>query len=367
MKKHLLIFAAAALALASCEEWEPVFTGDYGDVDVYVPGKLEVTSTIAQLKELYAKYGVLKIQDDDMVIAGKVISDDHSGNIYRELYIQDETGVISVKIGLSSLYSDYKLGQTIYVRCSGLTIGQYNGMPQLGVEDPTGEYETAYLDNRYLIDAHVVRGDWGDPLPALRVTEDELKAAIAEGYTNKLWGQLVTIENLQYGAKPEYNTEAFKRIFMLIYVDPYKDKKSATNRVFCSTETFGVNTWAMSKNQFLEYLDRGCFDRCGTSEKGMDDIFDEMTGLTVKQTIRENATAITTSHYFHLPDGFPVQIRTSGFAKFADTQIDPLIIGKPDKTDDGALISATGILTVYNGAAQLALVDENSVKILPKE
>ena len=363
MKKHLLIFAAAALALASCEEWEPVFTGDYGDVSMYEAGKLEVTSTIAHLKELYARHGVLKIQDDDMVIAGKVISDDHSGNIYRELYIQDETGVISIKIGLSSLYSDYKLGQMVYVKCSGLTIGSYNGMPQLGVEDPTGEYETAYLDNRYLIDAHVIRGAWGDQVIPRRVTEEELAAALKEGYTNELWGQLVTLEDLQYGAKPEYNTEAYKRIFMLIYIDPYKDKKSSTNRVFCSTETFGVTTWAMSKNKFLEYLDGGHFDRCSSSDKSMDDIFDELTGLTVKQTIRENATAITTSHYFHMPKGQAVQIRTSGFAKFADTEIDPAIIGDPKGKDDGALISATGILTVYNGAAQLALVDENSVKI----
>ena len=366
MRKYIPVIAMA-LALASCEEWEPVFTPKYDDVYMYEAAKMDVNTTIAQLKELYAKYGVLKIEDDDMVISGRVISDDHSGNIYRELYIQDDTGVISIKIGLSSLYSDYKLGQRIYVRCGGLTIGQYNGMPQLGMEDPTGEYETAYLDNRYLIDAHVIRGEWGDPVPALRVTEEELKAGIAEGYTHPIWGQLVTIENLQYGADPSYNTEAYKRIFMLIYVDPYKDKKSATNRVFCSTETFGVNTWAMSKNKFLEYLDSGAFDRCSTSEKGMDDVFDEMTGLTVKQTIRENATAITTSHYFHLPNGFPVQIRTSGFAKFADTEIDPLILGKPGEKNDGALISATGILTVYNGAAQLALVDENSVKIQPKQ
>ena len=363
MKKHVLIFAAAALALASCEEWEPVFTGDYGDVHMYEAGELEVTSTIAHLKELYAQHGVLKIQDDDMVIAGKVISDDHSGNIYRELYIQDETGVISVKIGLSSLYSDYKLGQTVYVKCSGLTIGQYNGMPQLGVEDPTGEYETAYLDNRYLIEAHVIRGAWGDPVAPRRVTEEELTAALKEGYTNELWGQLVTLEDLQYGAQTQYNTEAYKRIFILIYIDPYKDKKASTNRVFCSTETFGVNTWAMSKNKFLEYLDGGHFDRCSSSDKSMDDIFDEKTGLTVKETIRQNATAITTSHYFHMPKGQAVQIRTSGFAKFADTEIDPAIIGDPKGKDDGALVSATGILTVYNGAAQLALVDENSVKI----
>ncbi|MBR1490185.1 MAG: hypothetical protein IJ611_05695 [Bacteroidales bacterium] len=362
MKKAFIFIAAALVALVSCREWEPVFTTEYDDVYMYEPGKLEVTATIAELKALYAKDGALKIEDDDMVIAGKVISDDHSGNIYRELYIQDETGVISVKIGLSSLYSDYKLGQTVYVRCGGLTIGSYNGMPQLGVEDPTGEYETAYLDSRYLIDAHVIRGAWGDPVAPTLVTEDELKAAIAEGYTNKLWGQLVTIEDLQYGAEPEYNTEAYKRIFILIYIDPYKDKKASTNRVFCSTQTFGVNTWAMSKNKFLEYLDNGCFDSCGSSDKGMDDIFDEKTSLTVKQTIRANATAITTSHYFHMPGGQSVQIRTSGYAKFADTAIDPAILGNPSERD-GALCSATGILTVYSGAAQLALVDENSVKI----
>ena len=159
MKKTFVILASALLALASCEEWEPVFTGTYDDVYMYEPQELEVTATIAELKALYATHGVLKIEDDDMVISGKVISDDHSGNIYRELYIQDETGVISVKLGLTSLYCDYKLGQTIYVKCGGLTIGQYNGMPQLGVEDPTGEYETSYLDNRYMIDAHVCPAD----------------------------------------------------------------------------------------------------------------------------------------------------------------------------------------------------------------
>jgi hypothetical protein len=118
----------------------------------------------------------------------------------------------------------------------------------------------------------------------------------------------------------------------------------------------------MSKNKFLEYLDAGCFDKCGTSDKGMDDVFDELSGLTVKETIRANASAVTTSQYFHLPQGLPVQIRTSGYAKFADTEIDPAILGNPD-AQDGAPCTATGIITVYNGAVQLALVDGDSVKV----
>ena len=363
MKKTFVILASALLALASCQEWEPVFTGSYDDVYMYDAQELEVTATIAELKALYAKHGALKIEDDDMVISGKVISDDHSGNIYRELYIQDETGVISVKLGLTSLYCDYKLGQTVYVKCGGLTIGQYNGMPQLGVEDPSGEYETSYLDNRYLIDAHVIRGAWGDPVPPLHVTEADLQAALAEGYTNSLWGQLVTIPDLQYGAKGSYSSDKFKRIFILLYVDPYKDKKASTNRVFCSSETYGVTTWAMTKNKFLEYLDGGNFDECSTNGgKGMNAIFDPDTGLTVKQTLRNNAVAVTTSQYFHLGET-AVQIRTSGYAKFADTEIDPAIIGDPNGKD-GALIDVTGILTIYNGAAQFTLVDDPSVSVV---
>ena len=118
----------------------------------------------------------------------------------------------------------------------------------------------------------------------------------------------------------------------------------------------------LSKAKFLEYLDGGNFDKCGTSDKGMNDVFDDLTGMTVKQSIRANANAVTTSQYFHLPEGLPVQIRTSGYAKFADTEIDPAIIGDPN-AEDGALCTATGIITVYNGAVQLALVNEDSVKL----
>ena len=84
MRKTIYLLAAAILAFASCQEWEPVFTLSYGDVDAAAPQSLQVTATIAQLKDLYEKHGALKIEDDNMVIAGKVISDDHSGNIYRE-------------------------------------------------------------------------------------------------------------------------------------------------------------------------------------------------------------------------------------------------------------------------------------------
>lgn len=364
--KKILAIAAALMAIMSCQEWDPVFTLEYDDV---YPGKgetLTANTTIAQLKKLYAVNGnrPLKIEDDDMVISGKVVSNDESGNIYKELYIQDETGAISLKIGKSYMYGEYRPGQTLYVKCGGLTLGAYGGMPQLGVEDPSGDYETAYIQVQYMIDAHIIRGPQGTPVTPKEVTEDDIKKAISEkGFDGSLWGQLVTVKDLQYGAPTSYSTDKYKRIFVLFYIDQFKDKKASSNRMFCSSETYGVTSWAMSKNKFLAYLDGGHFDGCATADnKGMDEIFDEETGLTVRQTLRANAIPASISQYFHLPSGTSLQIRTSGYAKFADEEIDPSVIGDLDARD-GALIDATGILTYYNGEAQLLLIDASCVSI----
>lgn len=366
MKKRYIAVAAALLALASCMEWDPVFTAEYEEPAAEDAVSLQANTTIAQLKRLYAVNGnrPLKIEDDDMVVSGKVVSNDESGNIYKELYIQDETGAISLKIGKSYMYGEYKPGQTLYVKCGGLTLGAYGGMPQLGMEDPSGDYETAYIQVQYLIDSHIFRGPRGAEVEPLEVTEADIKKALdANGFNGDLWGRLVTVKNLQYGAPTSYSTDKYKRIFVLLYIDQFKDKKSSSNRMFCSSESYGVTTWAMSKNKFLSYFDGGHFDGCTTADnKAMDDIFDEETGLTVRETLRANAVAASVSQYFHLPSGTSVQIRTSGYAKFADTEMDPAIIGDLDARD-GALIDATGILTYYNGEAQLILIDASSVKI----
>ena len=373
MKRTIIAFGAF-LALVSCqslkEEWQPVFTFDANEPAVFVPvSEAELMNryhfteftTIKDLKARYKSPGVEVTSN--IWIKGQVISSDRTGNIYKEIYIQDETGGIDLKLGKSSLYSDYKLGQWVYVRCAGLTVGSYNGMPQLGLDDPTGEYETSYLDLQAIIDEHVFKGEFGTPLAPAVVDEAQLKAALARGYQHELWGKYVTMKGLQYGAPTSYSNENYKRIFILLYVDQYKDKKDGANRVFCSTETYGVTTWAMSKAKFLEYLDGGRFDKCSTNGgKKMNDVFDPETGLTVKETLRANAVAVTTSQYFHLGDT-PVQIRTSGFARFCDTEIDPAIIGDPNGKD-GALIDVTGILTIYNGAAQFTLVDDPSESVI---
>ena len=335
MNKIFNIIGAAAVslaALASCDEWEPVFTGDYGKADVYTPVTLTPNTTILDLKKLYTTPGTPVTISDDIVIGGQVISEDRSGNVYKSLYIQDETGGIELKIGKNGLYNDYKLGQWVYVKCSGLTLGAYNGMVQLGWESNDSKYETSYIEVQYIIDTHIFRGEIGTPVAAKNVAEADL-------LKEENVGCYVELDGLTYSDK----------IFLLVYIDPNKDTSDNDNRIFFSDKTWGVTTWAMSKQGFLNYLNSGAFDE-GKTNTGR-----KVTDL--KKELTKNASAYTISQYFKMGSA-DVQIRTSGYSKFADTQIDQKILG-------GAKINVKGILTTYKNQAQFTLIDlKDGVRIV---
>lgn len=380
MKKILIVLSVALVALSSCkslkEEWDPVFT--FGE-NKPAPAKLYTEQdlsafgctgfiTIRELKAMYKSGGVELF--GNIWIKGQVISSDRSGNIYREIYIQDETGGIDLKLGKSSLYSDYTLGQWIYVWCDNLTLGAYNGMPQLGLEadsTTTNEYETSYIDSQAIIDKHVFRGAFADPVKPAVVGEKELKAALSAGYTGELWGKLVTVDGLKYS----------NEIFALLYPNPNLPHKSGNpeNRVFLSDSgVWGINTWAMSKAKFIEYVSSGEWD---TAEVGSGstrygpitgkpsdylqpgkalDSFGADADLSYKEIMVKYATANYVSHYFKA-GGVDVQVRTSGYAKFSDEVLDSRIL------NGSAVCSITGILSIYSGAAQFTLVDEPSVSV----
>ena len=70
---------------------------------------------------------------EDEVIHGWVTSSDQPGNIYKTLYITDESGAgLSISINHTNLYSKYPIGQEIVLPMQGYFVGKYNGMQQLG-------------------------------------------------------------------------------------------------------------------------------------------------------------------------------------------------------------------------------------------
>lgn len=69
---------------------------------------------------------------EDIIIKGRVVSSDETGNIYKSLVIQDETAALALSINQNSLYTTYRVGQEIVINATGMYIGKYNGLQQLG-------------------------------------------------------------------------------------------------------------------------------------------------------------------------------------------------------------------------------------------
>ena len=384
MKKYLFAIAALA-AVASCkslkEEWDPVFTINQPDAAYKLPyteaqlketeGLEEITS-IADLKALY-KNGPVTIEQN-IWIKGKVISSDKSGNIYNEMYIQDgksatDGAAITLKLGKGSLYNEYPIGSWVYVKCQHLTLGAYNGMLQLGMgadETATNEYETSYINLQAIIDAHVFRGFQDEPFAPVALTEDALKAAVSAGASDKIWGKMVTLKGCVYD----------NQIFALFYPNSNMAHKSSNpeNRVFLSDNgTWGVDTWACTKAGYIGYLESGAWDSAevgsgatrygsilGTPAKYLDEDtaakFGSDAFLTYKEIMIKYAAANYISHYFKLGET-DVQVRTSGFAKFAGSKLPGEILEKKP-------VTITGIVTLYNGSAQISLVDDPAISVI---
>ena len=366
---YTILFAAAAL-LTACEEFQPVFTGNYADPEYQESQLLEPTHTIAQLAAMYTVQGQPLEIEDDIIIEGVVTTSDQPGNFYKSLYIEDGTCGMEIKLGRNGLYNEYKLGQTIYVKCKGLTLGMYGfkegnyggmGMVQLGYVDPTKEYETSYMELPVLVDRHIVKGPYGDPLEPVVLSESQLPGKNDCQKTNKYVGTYVTLKDLTYA----------NEIFVLLYLDSNKDKKAASNRVFLSDtngvedgdKTHKVTTWAMSEAKMKEYLYAGYWDTCKVGS-GNDFLKDEDGNDVTLGTLKGDGTypgvekaAYAVSQYFKMPGGTEIQIRTSGYCKFSDIEIDPKVLSGAKSID------VTGILTMYQGSLQFLLIDLDGVKI----
>ncbi len=345
MKATKILSITALLAVfAACEEFQPVFTGTYDNPAYQEPVDMsgKVNTTIAELKDMYTanKNKPITIKKN-VIIGGRVTTSDKVGNLYKSLYIQDETAGIELKIGKNGLYNEFKLGQWVYVECAGLTVGDYNGMIQLGYSDKTGEYETSYMEHQYIIDTHIYKGEYGDPVEPKVITEADLKK-------KENLGRLVTIKDLKYD----------NAIFLLIYVNPNlsgEAKKAATNRIFIDEEVghnWGVDTWAMSETLFKNYLEAGNFD----SAELQDGSKKVSEYKNPDGTYSILPTAYSVSQYFKMGKT-QVQVRSSGFARFSDEKIDADVLAGTKKID------FTGILTEYQGSPQFTLIDLDGVNV----
>ena len=370
MRKIFITLFAALAALSACQEWEPVFNSNPKADASFVPvtrADMEAMGDSISIAALLSKYvpgteTPVTIYDD-LWISGVVASSDKSGNIYKSIYIQDPTGGVEIKIGRYSLYNEYEPGQRVYVYMRGLTLGMYgysgsggNGMVQVGLYDPLFDtdkvrgYETAYMELQQIVDGHVFRGVRGPAVEPAVLQSSQLPGTSATVADCKYIGQLVTVKNLVFN----------NQSFTLVYITYNESTKTSGNRIFLSDKTWGVTTWAMSKNKMSSYLESGAWDEVKIGNSGDYNYGTVGDHKNVSGSdgdtygdIQRNAYSV--SQYFKAGNRV-VQIRTSGYSDFADYEI------PDDVFKEGRAIDATGILTMYQGSVQLSLIDQFSLK-----
>jgi hypothetical protein len=121
-----IIILSGMIFLASCVK---------GDLDVppVIPptSGLTANTTLTQLIAMHTP-GALDSINTDVIISGIVVANDQSGNLYKQIYIEDDTSGIQIQLDQKNLFQTYKLGQRIFVKCKGLALGEYGGNMQLG-------------------------------------------------------------------------------------------------------------------------------------------------------------------------------------------------------------------------------------------
>ncbi len=155
MKNSFPIIAAIAImfALSSCVK-DRFDTPPTGGVDP----DLTVNFSIDSVKARFTG-GTYYQFTDDKIISAIVVGDDKSGNLYKNLAIEDSTGGISLLIDGSYLYTNMPIGRRVFIKLKGLYVTQYKGLYQIAgyinADGSIGGVPSAILNKS------VIPGKWG--------------------------------------------------------------------------------------------------------------------------------------------------------------------------------------------------------------
>lgn len=138
----------ASAALTSCQN-------DFDRPPLDAPvATMKPNTTIADLKAKYWQddynyfYTITETADDeDVIIHGRVISSDATGNIYKKLVIQDETAALTFSINQTAMNNTYRVGQEVVINLTDLGIGKYAGLQQIGgYGEYNGTPQVSFMD-----------------------------------------------------------------------------------------------------------------------------------------------------------------------------------------------------------------------------
>lgn len=130
-KFFFLLLLLSGITYTSCvdndfDEPENTFMVDQNDV-ITVADVTSILDTTSSLLLTDADLGGERIY-----LKVAVTADDASGNLFKLVTFEDESGALSIIPDRNELNAEFPTGSVIYIKLNGLTIANSNGTPQLG-------------------------------------------------------------------------------------------------------------------------------------------------------------------------------------------------------------------------------------------
>lgn len=207
LNRQLIIALVALIGLtfASCErEYDaPLLTEptvEIGDEGII---------TIAKYKEMFTSVPEEgKIIEEDFAIRAVVVGNDISGNIYKQIYVEDATGGLSIGIDQNNIANDYPVGQEVVIKLQGLAATSYGGVIQLGMNNNNPKNTRIPYE---IAKQHLLKNQWPDAKKAMP------KVTTMSSITDAMIGTLIQLEGVYFEKGGELNyadqeTNAINRI-----------------------------------------------------------------------------------------------------------------------------------------------------------
>ena len=195
LNRQLIIALVALIGLtfASCErEYDaPLLTEptvEIGDEGII---------TIAKYKEMFTSVPEEgKIIEEDFAIRAVVVGNDISGNIYKQIYVEDATGGLSIGIDQNNIANDYPVGQEVVIKLQGLAATSYGGVIQLGMNNNNPKNTRIPYE---IAKKHLLKNQWPDAKKAMP------KVTTMSSITDAMIGTLIQLEGVYFEKGGELN------------------------------------------------------------------------------------------------------------------------------------------------------------------
>jgi len=183
MKKHFLAVLILMGMMSSCIQ-DNFENPPSNDVDP----DITPTISIADLKALY--FGTAFELHDSMIISGVIIADDKTGNLYKQIIIDDGTAGILIRLDNNGLFGSFPVGRRIFIKLGGLWLGDYGDMIQIGGSLTEGYTDQVNVIPANLIDQYIIKGSLNNTVAPIDVDIMSLN----DNYQNRL----IRLQNVQF-------------------------------------------------------------------------------------------------------------------------------------------------------------------------